>query len=204
MRWECIRRGKSVASNNGSNSILQAIEKQGERFEHSLEKLTTHTVAMSQTIGELAQAIKFQSEHQHTHPPKSSNGNGNGTSTWTLLFGVGSLVFGLLAPLYFMLQAANDNIDHTRNLATGQVVSAEMRVVDKMRSTDSRISRNEDTLAALTSRSAQQLSMFKEMEAQMRGLCFKHSSRMAALEYKAELHVFTSAICATLVSPPPN
>ena len=79
-----------------------AIEKQGDRTVTAIDKLAQQTSEVTASVGQLATAIKYGF--------KSEPGERNGR---TALFGMACIVFGLMAPMYIMVESTGGDLtDH--------------------------------------------------------------------------------------------
>ena len=77
--------------------ILAAIEKQGERAERLSRDQMSAIQGLANELRDFGQNVS-QAVTRH-----SFNGGKTGNGVWPILFGIGALVFGLMAPLYIMI-----------------------------------------------------------------------------------------------------
>tara|TARA_R110000803_G_scaffold84964_1_gene151268 strand:+ start:793 stop:1278 length:486 start_codon:yes stop_codon:yes gene_type:complete len=92
-------------------NVLKAVERQGEALDKHFASLIGISTATQQEIHDLATAIRYDHENKKAYRGVKSNGE----HPWMLLVAMGSIMFGLLTPLYFNLQGVHDKVRQTES-----------------------------------------------------------------------------------------
>ncbi len=124
-----------------TQQIITAVKEAGQATTEAIHLQTGSITKLADSISQLSSASTknaFETNAsiqqlativQHSTETSSRFAGKNGNGIWPILFGVGSLVFGLMLPLYIMLNSISARLDKHESISGHTPTSVEIATI---------------------------------------------------------------------------